>query len=243
MCGDTKGVIYLNSNDNSSNSLQSAIYNKIRYIGAKKVGCASYKFISKIQNINDYNHTGVIDTGSQSYDVTIPNGQYNETQLALAVQTELNTLGLGVFSVVYDVATGKFNIVAPIAVFFEKNPITGYRDFFDMMGLQKDTVAPSINTSSVFLVNLVYTDCVYIVSNELNKSRDKREFNSNYATDHIVCIYLDSSGSVSSRIENIKYIDIAPLGALDIIDIQVLDEEGRPLESQQFKYIMELYTM
>ena len=239
MCQDSKGVIYLNSDNISYGSKKEGYFDKINQTGIKKVGCASYKFISSITNINSNNNQAVIDTGTQSYPITIQIDQYTEAQLATAVQTELNTLGLGSFTVVYNVNIQQFVITAPIPITIVSNPISNFKDFFDMMGIKKDEPV-NINISSAYAVDMEYTNCVYIVSNELNKSRTKNEFNSAYIINHLVCIYLDTP---SQRIENIKWIDVYGQDNINLIDIVVLDEQGRELPTEQFKYILELYTV
>lgn len=238
-----KGVIYLNTNDITSNPTKTTgIFTKIMNSGSRLVGVSAYKFNMNITNINDNNNIGVIVTGTMSYPVSIASISYDLSQLAIAVQTALNALSIGTFSVFYDNSINKYVITSSISFKIITNPINGgYRDFFDMMGFKKNTLF-SLSYSSEYNVNINYTDCVYLVSNELNRSKNKKEYNSNRLINHLVCIYSADFGT-SQRIENIRYINIEPLGSIDIIDISIYDDQGRLLINDLFDYQLELYMI
>ena len=185
-----KGVIILNSKDIDGN-VNDGKYTRISQTGSNCVGCASYKVNANFDNINDYNNVAIIDDGSTSYPVQIDNGLYTESSLAIEVQSKLNLLGIGVWSVVYDVLNNTFSISAPVPVIFKTNVLNGrYRDYIDMMGFKKEQPLASSFVSEYY-VNINYTDVLYFTSRELCRAYDKREFSTNGALNHIAVCYLN----------------------------------------------------
>lgn len=239
---NTNGILYLNSvdavmvNDKKNN----VKFNRVNTLGIRKIGISSYNFNYGIDNINDYTRSGAFETSGQTFVVYLTNGQYTETQLATEVETKLSLLGLGSWIVTY--SNNNFVITAPEPVAFIKNPVNGgYRDFFDMMGIVKKNNLLSQH-SSENIVNLAYTDSIYILSRALNESRTQIDYNSSNISDHLCIIYLNDKTKISERIDNVRFIDVAPLQSIDQIDILVYDDAGRPLVNNKFNYILEFYT-
>lgn len=244
MCGDTKGTIILNSNFNQEENKNNIIYETINHNFNRSIGVSSYKFNYEIPNINPYNNTCILDTGAQSYPVTLDEGIYNRSSLAVEIQNKFNLLGLGAFNVVYDANTQKYTITAPVAIQFKNNVITGNnKDFIYMIGIKKEEPLNSVLTS-FYNVNLHYTECIYVTSKTLNKSRDKNEYNNNNVIDNILTVYLDlDKNSIIQRVENIRYININQSSNIDKIDIVLYDDQGRLLYGNSYNYIIEFYTV
>ena len=245
----SNGIMLLNSNqgisDNINRKVSSLNFYQINANGIKKVGLCSYVFVDRIPNVNIANHVGVIDTGFTSYPVQIPDGNYTETDLATAVQTVLTGLGLGVFAVTWNGL--KFTITSPIPITIKRNPITGgKRDIFDMMGIEKEQPLSNSNISK-FLVNLNYSECFYILSRRLMRSRAKVDFNTNYVTSNVGVVYRAEQTDKGinrheERINNIKWISSVDIDNIDFIDIVIVDDEGFEIPVNDFEYRLEFLT-
>jgi hypothetical protein len=210
----------------------------------QSVGLASYHFTSNITNINENNRRAVIVTATQSFPVTIAAGQYDEVQLAAAVQNAiLSALLLATVTVIF--ANSIYTITTNVPFYIKTNPFNGgLDDFFDMMGLLKEQPL-SNNLISLNVVNLVFTDAVYITSEVLNLNRSKVDYNTNDRTNNVGVMYLDSDKGNKNyeRISDIKYIPYTSNRTIDYIDITLYDDRGSLLPSNNFKYLLEFYTL
>lgn len=240
------GAFFLNSEkgDIIGANKSTVRFNQTRLNGVQAVGLASYQITYDIKNVNVRNYKGVIETATQSFPVQIPESNYTGATLATALQIALVALGLGAFTVVF--ALDKFTITAPQAIKIATNPFNnGGSDFFDMMGLLKNQALTLTNTSNN-IVNLVYTDALYIMSEQLNLTRSKVDYNTNNRTNNVGVIYLPS-GDVPKKdyvfFSSIKYIPYTSNRTIDFIDITIVDDEGNLLPSNDFKYLLEFYTL
>src|SRR5579862_6728376 len=68
----------------------------------KKFKATSVQFFYDIPNINARNNGMVITTATTSYPVTVPETFYDYNALATALAVQLNTLGLGAFTVTWN---------------------------------------------------------------------------------------------------------------------------------------------
>ena len=245
-----RGIILINSNHGASNlingNLSDLQYDNINTVGVNMLGLSSYVFVDHIPNVNEYNKVGVIDNGAQSFPVQIPEGNYNNVQLATAVSNALSLLPIGAVSVTWDGL--KFTINTGTAIKILTNPINGgRRDIFDMMGMNKDGQLLTIN-ETVKLANLNYSECIYVLSRRLMRSRKDTDHNSNFATNNIGVIYRESqdpekgNNRHEERIYNIKWIKSRELDALDGFDIVLVDDEGYQIPSNKYEYRLEFYT-
>src|SRR5579862_8815683 len=100
---DFSGLIYLSSDDKQSyEDVQSVKYSLISNDPLATIALSSWDFVYGINNINSNNNTAVFVTSTQSYPVTLVNANYEDYASFMAqILTQLNTLGLGTFTISY----------------------------------------------------------------------------------------------------------------------------------------------
>lgn len=223
-------------------------YNKYFNLqGVNYVALYSYDFLYNIDNVNDYNNTAYIDTGSQSFPVIIPNGNYTGITLAPAIKSALDGLGLGVWSVGY--TTEKFVITGPIIFKFIQGPNED-TNWSDMCGFEKYDFNLSLSNSSVYPVDLVYTNSVYIVSNILHSDKYKVDSSTNLRNNILGIVYVKKNKDLGENVKHhiteynhvLKWIKTRDNRDLQNIDIQLFDDNGRPLNGTNYNYVLTLMT-
>ena len=166
-------VLRSSDRNKSQNPLPNEIYFDGQAVGFTNSGIRtiegeSVNMFYDIPNINPRNNIIVIDNGVQSFPVEIPTGHYNYFSLAGSLSIVLNTLGLGLFSVSWDVPNNRFSIVAPIPIKITKYPLQR-RDLGAVMGFVYDQ--PLSLTVNGVASDLAYTRDIYIISDTMHRHK------------------------------------------------------------------------
>jgi len=215
--------------------------------GVNSISMVEYELVLDIPLINARNDTAVIETTSQSYPVTIPHGNYDTTTLGVAVVAALNALGLGAFSILFDPTTARYNLAGPVGFRFIRNPVlVGAWDWSCMMGFPQS--GPILFSQQGGLVDLTYTDAVYIVSLEAHARANKRDFAAAGRLANVLGVVPmrsdgDPVGGLAApvgggiiragRIEYPKTIRYEAENALSQLDIRLYDDRGQPLPGDE----------
>ena len=250
------GYIYISSNDIDNNDKSNFTFSNIGNVtNISNVGLSSFDFVYAINNVNANNKTSFIEVtdpappnNKTSYPVTLTEGNYNGADLATEIQTKLNALGaVGVFAVVYN--NGIFTITNPTAKFSFITGANKNKNWSAMIGFRNNL----INENSFISEggSLVYTNCIYIVSSKLhqgNKVQDAASIAGLYSS-IIGVIYVNQNRytddikprHITSRIEQIKWLQIKEFQYISDIDIRLVDDSGRSLPNG-FSYNLEIKT-
>jgi len=145
--------------------------------GIRRLGCESVQFFYNIPNINARNNVMVITTSSMSYLVTVPESFYDYNTLATALAVQLNTLGLGAFTVTWSTTLYRFVITAPVPINMFSYP-GQRRDLSAVMGFSYNL--PLATTITGQMADLTYTRNLYITSNALNRHKTMGDQASNF---------------------------------------------------------------
>lgn len=202
-----------------------------------------------LNNITENNNKIYIDTGSQSYPVTIFPGIYNYEDLKTSMQSALSSLGLGAFTVT--LIKCRYQINAPVAVSYKSlNPIS--RNIWQMMGIPENEFLTSAGNLPV---NISATNYLHISSYELCHFK-KINDGGQAPLNHILCSVpvLDSQqcddkdaeapryvypSIVSIEFSNIKYIECSKNATFQNIDLSIYDDDGFNV-TNKIKYQIEI---
>ncbi len=136
--------------------------------GLYNVQPESVSFFFNIPNINATNFTLLLNTGTMSFPVSVPESFYDYVDLAAALQVSLNLLGLGAFTVTWDTTLYRFVITSPVPISFVPYPPLK-RDLAAVMGFAYNKPLLMIVISQA--ADLAYTRNIYITSNTLNRHK------------------------------------------------------------------------
>lgn len=228
----------------------------------RTIEAESVNMFYDVPNINPRNNVMVLDTGFQSYPITIETGYYNYPALAFAIQTALNGLGLGAFSFVWDVPKQRYDMVSPIPVFITKYPLQR-RDLAQVVGFSYNQ-APSISVVGGS-ADLAYTRDIYVISDSLHRhKRNDDQTTSPFFSNILFVVPVYENGPVgrANQVDgtpqdyyvvprNIYYIpswmkQIAynPQEQLSSLRVYLLDDQGEPLymrpNSEDVRYRLSL---
>lgn len=128
----------------------------------------SFQMLYDIPNINARNNVMVVDDGGTSYPITITESFYTFDTLATAIQTQLNTLGLGAFTFVWDTTLYRFVINSPVPIRFTHFP-SQRKDLTAMVGFPYDTALASSYTGGY--ADLCYTRDIFVCSQAIHRSK------------------------------------------------------------------------
>lgn len=233
------GLAVINSRDCPSNQAAgSARYSLDANVrGFTSLSLVEYELVLDVPHINSTNNVAVIDTGTQSYPVEIASGSYDTETLRVAFETQLNTLGLGAFTVALDAGLLRYTITAPVPVRIATNPIlVGAWDFTRMMGFPQG--APLSATITGGLIDLTWTTSIFVISREAHRQIKKRDITSDGRAGDILAVVPlredDTSpatqdfgkGVYAGRIETPKHVPYSPNVSLANLDIVLLDDRG-----------------
>jgi len=205
----------------------------------------SFQMLYDIPNINARNNVMVIDDGTTSYPITITESYYDFTMLATAIQTRLNTLGLGAFTFVWDTTIYRFVMNSPIPIRFTHYP-PQKRDLTNVVGFPYDGALATVNTGGY--ADLCYTRDIYVCSNVLNRNRKiidqcsdpaindllmvvpiyehSEEFQRNNSATTVPVQYLLNPRNVFYREDIAKVINYNINDSIPSVDIRLFDDQG-----------------
>jgi hypothetical protein len=237
----TKSLLVLSSKDKQTyeDARETQTILEVGEKNIKSIGVQSLNILYGIDNININNNVAVVDDGSTSYPVEIPNGNYNIADLGTIIETQLNLLGIAVFGVSY--LNNRYIITSSIPIKFVVNPIKPYKnDWASMIGLPKDQPLSVNIVGSV--ANILYTNKLFITSDEIHNNKTANDkTSSNRATNILAVVNIGNNLSlgdgdeyiqprnISVQYENIKWIHRRPENNLSSITIRILDSEGLPI--------------
>jgi len=250
----------LDSNNKTSGTNPQAVYTlntDLRNVSS--IGLSAFNIVDNIKNVNELNEsTFYIDDGSTSYPVTIIQGWYNYIDLAAAIQDGLNaTQIVGTpFVCTYDTTTHKFTITCSFAFTLKK--LIGDRTILDMIGIKADFPL-SLTVSSSQIVDINYTNKIFICSSSLHEKKSISDSTNIRLTNILGIVYLikdsiqqfDKSDVnspksiypkiISERIENIKFINLINSGSIKSVDINLYDDSGKIMPND-IGYTLEFLT-
>ncbi len=156
--------------------------------GIRKMRCTSVQFFYNIPNINARNNVMVITTSTQSFIVTVPETFYDYNALAAALAVQLNTLGLGLFTVVWNTTIYRFVITSTVPINMVPAPNLK-RDLSAVMGFAYNLPRSMLITAQ--MADLAYTRNLYITSSALNRHKRMNDQASNFFNNilYIVPVY------------------------------------------------------
>lgn len=224
------GILNLSSNDKriDEDNRNVKFYLPVPDYEGDAIGLSGYNIFYGIDNINNNNNISVFETAVQSYPVTIPNGNYTYENLRSEIQTQLNTLGLGAFTVV--LFNNRYRITSPVPIKFVTNPVSGYKyDWASMISLPKDNNLSLVVNGST--TDLLYTNKLLIVSGKLHSSKTTGDYltGPNNIGNILGIVYLNSQTESQSAIldyANIKWVFKRTSQNIFETDIQILDGQG-----------------
>lgn len=249
-----QGYLILRSQDRNKlvNVSPADVYfnSTISYIsnaGVKKIEAESFQMFYDVPNINERNNVLLIDDGATSYPVTVPERTYNYPSLAAEVAVQLNLLGIGAFTCIWDIATDSFVITCPVPMTIQKYPAQK-RDLGSVMGFGYNL---PLNVSLIGgSADLNYTRDVYVISNELHRRKKIDDQSTNNFFDNVlmvVPILIYEQFPRSNRVappgkeyllypKNVFYepnvpkqINFDSSSAVSNIDVRLLDDQGEVL--------------
>lgn len=222
----------------------------------KKIALTSYDFVYNIDNVNELTKTAYFETAIQSYSVTLIEGKYNYVDLAAQIETKLNLLGLGIFSVNF--FTEGYKIISPTPIKFITNPLDPYgKDWADMVGMPKDDSLSTTKDGKLY--DISYTDCIFVCSKNIHSFKEFGDTSSSgRLNDVLAVIYVNQNQGlendkiieapnyiygkhITGRIDNPKYVNIMS-DNMSTLDIRLLDDSGQPLPGINYKYTLELMS-
>lgn len=197
----------------------------------------SFEAYYAVPNINPRNNTLVIDDGGTSYPVPVPEDYYDYDSLASALETQLNTLGLGAFSVDWDTTNAnKFTLTSPVAVSIVQYP-PQRKDLSEVMGFTQDV------NGTVFLgtlPDLTYTRNIYVVSDAFHDRKRIDDQTSTPLLNNLVMevpVYWNEYHNINELVpRNIfhqpnvpKKINFDNTTTISNIDVRLYDDQGEVL--------------
>ncbi len=234
------GATYISSFDRpASSTYDNATYTLYNTQNLSAMALHSFDFIYGINNINVNNRTSYFETSSQSFAPILTTGNYDYSTLSVEVLAKLNALGLGTWTLTFD--NDIYTLTAPVPVRFITN-IQGRRDWFDMLGFSqyRNTGLQTVFVGGV--ANIAYTDCIYILCDELHRRQTVRDVNSNGRISSVLAVvYINKDQRMSKddvmthivepkhitdRVINPKYTFMDILYKINSISIRLVDMQG-----------------
>ncbi len=210
---------------------------------------SSYDFVYAINNINNNNNIAFIDTSTQSFQITLPNGNYNYTDLATVIQTQLN---IAIAGMTASFANGVYTITSPTAFRFLVNPFRPEsRDWADMITMTKPSSPIRQLSWTGGIPDITYTNKIYITCEGINRFKDKADESSvNRINNCLGVVYVNSNLQMETptpdtfnqhhatrQIHSLKWIKHKSKFDLGPLSIVLLDDRGLNLPSDQLNKI------
>lgn len=250
------GFVSIDSKDGQGRDTNSLRYpnianaNRINFLGTKSIEMSLC-----IPNVNVNNNKLTIETASQSFQIEMPPGLYTSAEVETFISTELNLLGIGLFTVaiIAHPTISNLNVmtIQNLATPFKIVPTPGQpSDLSDLFGLSK--MQPLANDSIGGCIDMRYSPYYDIVSLDLNKYDGKSDYSTdNKNNDILARLYAESETQTLYQKEyhHIKWVNMDNTATLGNITIRVVDQNGLevPISSAfgegQLKYsILMMYS-
>jgi hypothetical protein len=202
------------------------------------------QFPLAIPNVNPMNNTLVLSNGTSNVTITFLEGFYNTADMETQLNTSLNTWGLGgTFTVTRDPKTLYF-IITNSTTPFKIVPGPPGADLSEMLGLDINTTLAL--TQNGGYNNMMYTRYIDITSSCLTAFQKVQDTGSDFGSTKIIHrLIWDTTNGIpradsnmgwtrttfeSFALQNPKWMNWVNSGQMiSNIDIQLLDEIGRPL--------------
>ena len=249
MCWEYHSSILINSKDRNFGNVENAYFARnLNLSGFDGFSVKAITFLNNIYPINSYNNSlqTVYGATPETLQNTITPGNYTASQLASALQTELNFQSNAngyttTYTVVYNSTTGKITITATAGQNLESATGT----LAPLLGFNATTT----NLSNVYVgsdpVNITYSNAMSITSSELTKFNHP-----NIRTDGMVAnfIYNVPIGTMifganvywESKAQHINIIPWDKSQIINNFDINLYDDYGRLVPMNNSNYTMEL---
>lgn len=208
---------------------------------------------TNLDNVNPNNTAGIyIDTGSQSFPISLLHGKYNYVDLAAVLQSALNATGSGTYNVLF---TGSYVINSSISFAFRS--IESNKSIWDMIGVKKDVFSTN---HGGYPVNINATDYLYFSSRELCYHQSHKDIGTASLDNVLIAVpYIrdnqltydekEENGPLSIEPQTIFYdpherrpIRISESQTIRDVDIRIYDDDGNPItEYVSYTVVMEVF--
>lgn len=193
----------------------------------------SYRFTKAIipftfYNITSFNNVLVITFGVGSSTITIPIGQYSINLLLANIQTQLNAIGTGVFTVSYNPTSFLVSIVNDTTNFSYLGLSSTIND---VIGFQALNTGFSMTQIGSYIFNLSGTDWIDIVSTTLTNSESKTRYSS-YGGANVLARIPTSQYSFGQTIFYQPFHEhqwTSRMNLQENIDLRLIDDYGNEL--------------
>ena len=125
----------------------------------------AFSFTNNIYNVNDRNNQVYITENTTDYTIPLTNGFYNAEDLREHLQTRMNAVASGTYTITLDENTNKFNISSTITFYFTFGTNTSNSARL-LLGMNETDQSTSITQSSDNPIDLNDDKCFYININE-----------------------------------------------------------------------------
>jgi hypothetical protein len=246
--------LLIQSNKKSSTTNRADVFNLSRPItDGVNLALKSYVLTCNIDNVNPNNNNLFIDTGTQSFPVSVPIGKYSFVQLGAQIQTSLNNTTAATFNVVY--SGGTYTITSSIPVKYQ-NLSPNNKSIWQMMGIRENEFG---TTNGGGVVNIHATDYLNISSFELTRYKQILDVGTGnsanvlasvrYVSDDVLNDPTSTTGPetiqpkiLSGELYNWKNIKINGRQTVQNIDIVITDDDGNII-NQAVSYSLEFLIL
>lgn len=165
----TTNYFYINSSDRMVGTATNFIVPHHRFNDSHAYRVSKCILPYTFYNVSSFYNTFSIISGVTTYNITITPGQYTVSDFNTALQTALNALGVGVFTVSIGLSTFKITITNATVPW----TYLGTSSSYFLTGFGNSNIGPALSNVAPNLYNFGGTDYIDIVSNTLSKSDSK----------------------------------------------------------------------
>jgi hypothetical protein len=234
-----KKSIYFNSADRQSGTSSNFIlkydlrqfYKCERYYISSLIMPFSYYVVNSNNNVLLFLHPTV---GGGSTTITITAGNYTPSELVTTIQTALDAISAGLWTISYNTKTGKFSFSTG-ATSFGFNATSSSSILHNLMGFDQTTYTASTSTkTSTNVADLSGPKYIYLKSNALAFKSQHEPISSNSQLQNII-LGIPVEVNAFDTIVYKNYNDSSNPNPYErqfpnIIDIQLVDESNVPID-------------
>lgn len=224
----TNNYFYINSINRLSGTATNFVVPHHRFNDSYSYRIAKCEIPFTFYNVTSNYNVFTIISGVTTYNVTIPVGQYTITTFNTALQTGLNALGVGVFTVSYDTTTYKITIVNATTAF----SYVGTSSSYFITGFGQSNITASLSLTAPNIFNLGSTDFIDIRSNTLTKS-DSKVIDTNFSNSTLIQRIPTNEYSFGQTIlfmSRHPHVFTSKINLTEDIDIGLYDQWGYQLD-------------